>query len=1320
MHVVRGDAVEDARTIYNIFIDENNRKYIGTDQGVYIAHAIDIGEKLPSSAGAWQLLAYPDGNANLELPKAAIQKIMGDQINQISCASYESRSGLLWIGTEDNGIYHCKVDGQSVSLVKHMTSDNSKLDSDIIYTMYMEDNGALWVGTDQGLYWTRSGKDMLIEPDFDVRGIAPSLRGTYLVAGGFLWEARTKKNWEPVDFDEDEIKGVMVDVAVDNMGQIWIASEIITRYNPDDERYRRFDGGDDFTSEFTRSIVIDSDNALWVATEDKGLYLIEKADAISVSIKLEKGVSCKGAGNDAALKVITAGGKPPYTYAWSGGLSGEQPSGLGPGEYSLTVTDSRKKRKISGIKVPDPGISVQVTSDKPTSAIGAEDGVATAQAEGGSGLLTYAWDNGETTEIAVKLTAGTHSVTVSDNSGCQAVGEVTISETVEQLQVSIDVLEVIQCAGAETASLAAKVRGGKPPYQYEWSNNRTAELLTALPSGNYSVQVTDAKGTKQQAQVSIPDATPISLQVDVLAAASTGNSDGQAKAKVRGGSGNFSYAWDTGESTEKATKLGPGNHGLTVTDGSGCTTAASFDISENILDLQASIDEGGAINCTGEATASLLANVRGGKPPYSYKWSSGGSAEQEQNLKAGTYTVTITDASAQTKTLDYQIEEPKPLTVTANATDPASTGNSDGRARVKASGGTGKYTYKWDSGETDEKAKALAPGTHTVTVTDEKGCTAIEEVTITENILDMLVNLEETQSIKCFGDNTGVLSTQIRGGKPPFSYAWNQTGLSGEKASDLKTGIYEVTITDASGQTTTASWELKQPDQLAASAEVVSPASTGNSDGQAKAKANGGKGKYSYKWDNGETDNFAKALAPGVHTVSITDGNGCIATAEVEIKENILELQVSLDQTSKVNCYGDQTAGLKAVVRGGKPPYTFEWEGQSITGEALSGIGSGTYNLAVKDAIGTLEKVSFKVDEPTAVVLETSMIAPASTGNSDGKASVTASGGMGKYTYKWDSGETEASAGQLSPGVHQVTVTDAAGCTKAAEVNITEDIKALQVDVAIEKEINCHGDEASVKINVRGGKPPFTYTWGQAGLSGNQITVPAGSYALTIVDASGQQGTASVALDQPEPIEARLRSRRGASSKTAKNGAARVVATGGSGRYTYTWDNGEDDALAKRLRMGDHKVTVTDEAGCSLVLPFEIRELIIPELIYNRLSIGQAIRLDELVFEADSSRITPQSIPILTEVYEFLDDHPQVTVEIGGHTNDIPPDDYCDFLSTARAQAVSDFLVDKGIPRTRVPFKGYGKRNPVVSNKTPEGRRRNQRVEIKVMELDAG
>ena len=121
----------------------------------------------------------------------------------------------------------------------------------------------------------------------------------------------------------------------------------------------------------------------------------------------------------------------------------------------------------------------------------------------------------------------------------------------------------------------------------------------------------------------------------------------------------------------------------------------------------------------------------------------------------------------------------------------------------------------------------------------------------------------------------------------------------------------------------------------------------------------------------------------------------------------------------------------------------------------------------------------------------------------------------------------------------------------------------------------------------------------------------------------------------------------------------------------------------------------------------------------SQLKQGQIIRIDKLYFDIDETRIKEISYGELNNVFLFLDLHKDVMVEIGGHTNGLCDPTYCDQLSEKRAKAVADYFIEKGIAANRIKYKGYGKRKPIYSNKTSIGRSKNQRVEIKIVELDS-
>jgi outer membrane protein OmpA-like peptidoglycan-associated protein len=119
----------------------------------------------------------------------------------------------------------------------------------------------------------------------------------------------------------------------------------------------------------------------------------------------------------------------------------------------------------------------------------------------------------------------------------------------------------------------------------------------------------------------------------------------------------------------------------------------------------------------------------------------------------------------------------------------------------------------------------------------------------------------------------------------------------------------------------------------------------------------------------------------------------------------------------------------------------------------------------------------------------------------------------------------------------------------------------------------------------------------------------------------------------------------------------------------------------------------------------------------SELSEGQTIKLDNLYFEMDKSILTDNSENTLLELFEFLNNNQKVIIEVGGHTNGLCSAEYCDELSRERAKAVASSLVKMGLPGYRILYKGYGKRMPIATNETIEGRTLNQRVEIKIISL---
>ncbi len=1317
MRVERGNAVDKSKPIWNVFVDQDNQKWVGNSEGLFKVLSINNAVKEPLRADEWALLQYRSGNADLRVSKSGLKKSIPD-LSDINTAHLDERKQHLWIGTTETGLYQFST--APLQLIKHFTKDNSDLEVNFINFIEIDPAGRMWIGTPEGIVWGRNGRWNLDEKYLAFVGVAYNGSKTYVLSEEWMWEVTSKNKWIEKELDPRQFKGLLIDGELDSKNRLWLASEIVTRIDSETGTIEPFAAPEYYTSEFAAQIKVDQDDALWVGTRDKGLFLIEKEDAITVSALVENPISCGAFEYDGSLSVVVEGGKPPYTYKWNDvKMQGEKPDGLAPGEYTVTVTDSQGKNKSASVTINDPAVKIIVKQDRPESGIGAGDAAATATVEGGVPDYKFNWDNQETKATAENLTGGTHTVTVTDDAGCSSTATVEIQQNIADLAITIEEVTSLNCANSSEGSLAVGVEGGKPPYSFAWNSDKAkGDTPGGLSAGNYEVTVSDDSGKSSIAKYVVKAPAVLMLTVEIIAPASTGNADGKAKVKVTGGTPPYSYEWDTNEKTEEATQLGAGNRQVVVTDSKGCNTTAGFTVEENILSLNANIEVLTELKCADTEDGSLKVNVNGGKPPYKFTWNNASMAgDNPSQLPAGKYTVKVTDASGKASEASAEIKSPKVLTGEVNVTASANLGKKDGKAKVKVKGGTGKYTYKWSSGETKDQAKALGAGPQNVVIVDENGCSVKFDFEITEDILPMNVTAEATNTINCFGEKTGALLVAVNGGKPPYKYDWKGTDASTEKAENLAAGKYEVIVTDAEGTAATATVELESPKAIEVTATVQKNASVDQKDGKAKAKVEGGKGPYTYVWDTGEKSDTAEKLGLGTHTVDIKDSNGCTGTASVEITEDILPMNVTAEATNSINCFGEKTGALLVAVNGGKPPYKYVWKGTDATTEKAENLAAGKYEVVVTDAEGTDASMEVELEGPTEIKLAVSVVQPATANNKDGKAKATVSGGKGPYTFSWDSGEKSDTAEKLGLGSHTLEIKDSNGCSATASIDITEDILPLTVSVKVDQEIDCHGNNSgAVTAAVTGGKSPFKYTWnnGQTGASVGNLG--AGDYTLEVEDASGLKKTAQVSLSQPEPLGIELK-KTPSSSEVSTDGKVKATGVGGSGNYQFTWSNVATGPTAEKLAPGSYEVSVKDENGCLADLKFNLKSKQIPDLTAATLRRGQTMRLDKLYFKADSSSIEPASIPTMDELFEFLTENGSVAIEIGGHTNNIPSHEFCDQLSEARAKAVADYLVGKGIDPKRVLYKGYGKRKPKFTNKTKDGRKKNQRVEVKVLSI---
>ena len=589
---------------------------------------------------------------------------------------------------------------------------------------------------------------------------------------------------------------------------------------------------------------------------------ISEPSALVVSINAGA-IACNG-GTTTAEAVVT-GGTEPYTFAWSNGEPSQNITAMS-GSYIVNVTDGNECNANATVTIEEPAmLSVSITAGT----IACNGGTTTAEAvvTGGAEPYTFAWSNGETSQNITAM-SGSYIVTVTDGNECNANATVTITEP--SALVVEATAGTIGCNGG-TAIAEANVNGGVEPYSFAWSNSETSQTISAA-AGTYSVTVEDGNGCSANASVVVVE--PVALSVSINAG-TIGCNGGTAniEAVVTGGAEPYAFAWSNGEMSQNIDAMA-GSYIVTVTDANSCVANATATISEPSA-LVVSINAG-TIACNG-GTTTAEAVVTGGTEPYTFAWSSG-ETSQNINAMSGSYIVNVTDGNECNANAEVVLTEPAMLSVSITAGTIACNGGST-TAEAVVTGGAEPYTFAWSNGETSQNITAMS-GSYILSVTDANSCVANATATITEP--SALVVSINAGTIACNG-GTATAEAVVTGGTEPYSFVWGGQETT-QNIDNLAAGTYSVTVTDNNGCTASEVVAITEPTALTAT--II--AGTINCIGEttmAVANANGGAAPYSYAWSNQGTSQNISNVAAGDYSVTITDHNGCSASATATITE---------------------------------------------------------------------------------------------------------------------------------------------------------------------------------------------------------------------------------------------------------------------------------------------------------------------------------------------------------------------------------------------------------------------------------------------------
>jgi len=436
-------------------------------------------------------------------------------------------------------------------------------------------------------------------------------------------------------------------------------------------------------------------------------------------------------------------------------------------------------------------------------------------------------------------------------------------------------------------------------------------------------------------------------------------------------------------------------------------------------------------------------------------------------------------------------------------------------------------------------------------------------------------------------------SWSANGSPIPLSWNWwnfmttNTTVANGATTSNfnVNTGgdCFNLCISGLYFRTTTC---LTCPSAAALSVTPTSNAATcSNCNGSATVSVTP-VGVYNYSWaPTGGNAATATGLCPGTYTVTITQPPCISFTQIITIANNGSAVNVSNVPLTNVSCFGVNDGTATANASGGTGPYTFTWSptvttNNTTTSSSASGLGPGTYVVTATDVSGCTGTQTYVITEPTQLTATTSST-PTTCGQTNGSIDVTTSGGTGTPLVLWSpGGYTTNTVSNLGSGTYNVIVTDNNGCTATATTTIAPSTSLSSVPSSTD--LLCFNDQSgTASVAITGNNGPVTYTWTPNVSSGNSATnLSAGTYVVDVVDPTGCTVSSTITLTEP-PVLTTAVGGFNVSCFGACDGQVVVIPTGGTGNYSFAWNNACNQPSCNAICAGNYSVTVTDQNGCT-------------------------------------------------------------------------------------------------------------------------------------------
>ena len=463
---------------------------------------------------------------------------------------------------------------------------------------------------------------------------------------------------------------------------------------------------------------------------------------------------------------------------------------------------------------------------------------------------------------------------------------------------------------------------------------------------------------------------------------------------------------------------------------------------------------------------------------------------------------------------------------------------------------------------------------------------------------DLKGNLVVTQP-NC-GLNNGQVIFNPSGGVPPYNtYIFDMNGIP-VNPNSLYAGAYQIRITDSTYCEKIDTVIISSPPNVMTN--IMSSTSVscfGGSNGTVSTSANGGVLPYSYLWSNGDTTSSLTGLSAGTYVVTITDSINCTLNDTIIITEPTSLLAV--DSTSNVSCFGSNNASVTFSLSGGTPGYIISAFGQtlpiqnptSVTVPSNIPIPAGTYPYSITDFQGCILLDTIIITQPPPLINSNSIGYITCSGFNNGSINTNPSGGVGPYTYLWNTGDTTQFLVNIPSGLYFVSILDSNNCLTVDTILMLQPNQLN--DSSFVTNPSCYGyNDGSINLVASGGTTPYSYLWSTGDTSQNLHNVTAGLYIVSIIDSNSCILFDTISVEEPDELFTYFNLNY-ISCFGLNDGNIDGTTSGGTLPYSFSWNTAQITEDLINIPSDMYILSVTDTNNCfftDTVVVFEPDELV--------------------------------------------------------------------------------------------------------------------------------